>query len=715
MKRFILTLLTLVILGSIFQTRADEGMWLPLYIKQLNEKQMQSMGCELTAEDIYNINNASIKDAILRLGQGFCTGEIVSDKGLVFTNHHCGYESIAELSTVDNDFLTNGFWAYKMDEEIPVPGLTVSRLVYMENVTEALKDEEEGSDKWNSIIEEATKGNHYEAEIKEYFAGHQLYLLVYETFKDVRFVGAPPSSIGKFGGDTDNWMWPRHTGDFSILRVYTAPDGKPAEFSENNIPYKPLHYLPISLNGVEENDFSMIMGYPGTTERYLSSYDIEFKMKVEQPTLIALFDAKLKRMKQSMDADDKIRIELASDYASLANYWKYLEGQLLGLKRFGLHEKYQEKENELLKWINSDSEAKEKYGNMLSDYERMYKKYMKINPGFIILAYGLMNSEVFSMSDKFNSLKSKLEDEEATEEEINALIEEIKEELPDLYEFDALPIGMDVFREYMVMFYNALEDPSVIPTFAMIEEEYEGKNISEKINAFLDDAYTNSVMFDMQTTMDFLEKPKSKKLAKDPLLAFNDELIDHLRNAYLMTYLSFEGSKESLHSKYMGALMDWKKDKNFYPDANSTLRMTYGKITPYFPRNAVYYNYFTTHNGILEKEDPNNKEFNVDPKLKELLLKKDFGRYGNNDTLVVCFLSNNDITGGNSGSPVINGKGELIGIAFDGNWEAMTGDLVVDPEYNRTISVDIRYVLFVIDKFAGAKNLIDELKIVQAE
>jgi len=712
---FSLILITSVLFQSF--SSGDEGMWLPLYIKKLNEGKMQQLGCRLTAEDIYNINKSSVKDAVLRLGEGFCTGEIVSDKGLVFTNHHCGYESIAELSSVDNDFLTNGFWAKNMKDEIPIPKLTVSRLVYMEDLTQQVKSRENTSgfnfqDFADSVVAKATEGTHYDAEVKDYFGETEYYLLVYETFKDIRFVGAPPSSIGKFGGDTDNWMWPRHTGDFSILRIYTGADGKPAEYNENNIPYKPIHYFPISLKGLKNNDFAMIMGYPGTTERYLSSYDIEFKMNYEQPAIIDIFSTILKEMKVVMDKNDKVRLALASDYASMANTWKYFEGQLLGLKNYNLIEKYKEKDAKIQTWINEDVARYDKYSTVLKDLEIAYNKYKKIMPGLYYMGFGVLRLDAFGYAVPFNDVKKALT-EGTPVSEVLGDIQELWKEFEKMEQNLAIEMDKVLLPQLMIMFYNSLKDPSSFVIFKEISEKYKSGTPEEKIRMYCNDLYATSVIFNREKLTKFKSKPSAKALKNEMIFHLYDELIGFYRDNYMMTYMSMNMMLQNYQNAYIEMTKDYLKDKTLYPDANSTLRLTYGQVLSYRPKDAVFYKYYSTHHGILEKEDPKKEEFVVDSKLKELLINKDFGQYGVNDTLYVCFLTNNDITGGNSGSPVLNADGHLIGIAFDGNWEAMTGDLVVNPDLNRTISVDIRYVLFVIEKFAGATNLIQELKIIK--
>ena len=700
----------------------DEGMWLPLYIKQLNEKKMQEMGMKLTADDIYSINHASIKDAILRLGTGFCTGELVSENGLVFTNHHCGYDAIAELSSVKDNFLENGFWASGYEKEIPIPGFTVSRLVSMRDVTKFIKDATKGveepdlkgriSQVSDSLVKSAVYDTHFEAEVKSYFGDNEFYLLVYETFRDVRFVAAPPASIGKFGGDTDNWMWPRHTCDFSVLRVYTGPDGRPADYNVDNVPYKPIKYFPISLKGIKENDFAMILGYPAETERYLSSYDIDFKQNIEQPTVIKIFGDALRIMKTDMDKDPQVNLSFASDYASLNNTYKYYVGQNLGLKKQGLVANYVEQENAFNNWLNADPQRKAGYGELLPGLEKSYKRFRSISPGYIYMGYGIfrlnMFNHVYNISKLLDDIAAK-----KPEGDIRLSVLEQQKQSNSFFDKKYLPTEKKVLQSLLIMYYYSEVNPDENAFFKEIMLKTKGKTPEEKINTYLEKLYSKSILFDQAKLAKFFEQPNEKMLKNDPAIKMINDLIDVYRNNYMMTYMSVSNTIDNYHGKYIAALREWKSDRIFYPDANSSMRMTYGKVIPYFPKDGIYYDYRTTYLGILQKENPNDEEFKVPAKLHDLLIRKDFGRYAQNDTLYTCFLTDNDISGGNSGSPVINGEGQLIGIAFDGNWEAMTGDLVVNPKFNRTINVDIRYVLFMIEKFGGATRLINELKIIE--
>jgi len=714
-----LTVLALTLCISV-ASFADEGMWLPLYIKQLNEKKMQEMGMKISADDIYSINNASLKDAVVSLG-GFCTAEIVSDKGLLFTNHHCAYEKIANHSTEENDYLANGFWAKSFDQEKPNPGLFVKRLVRMEDVTEIMMGGTAGIDNpmmaaqreqqlMDSLTSAAVEGTHYDADVKSYFYGNEYYLLVYETFTDVRLVGAPPSMIGKYGKDTDNWMWPRHTGDFAILRIYTGPDGKPADYSEDNIPYKPKKHFKVSLKGYQEGDFAAIMGFPGNTERYLTSADLDYKLNTEQPYLIELFETMLGNMKEKMDADRKAAIEMASGYASLSNYYKYLKGQNRGLKTYGVIAEKKEQEKEFMEWVNKDPARKEEYGSIVSDVKSAYEKLNAVVPGFYHLGYGMFRLDLMGHASTMMRLKSSIE-QEAPEEDIDKSVENAKA-VAEEYFNGYTGVQQKNFKDIMMLLYKHTTPEQRPEFFKEIEDDAKGDK-AEAVRNYIDEAMAESLILNQEELNDWFEKRKMKDLEKDNFLMMVEELIGFFRNNYIVNYQGANGLLSDAMSRYVKGLREYQPDKVFYPDANSTLRLSYGSIEPYMPRDAVFYNYYTTHHGILAKNVDGDDEFDAPEKLEKMLKEEKFGKYGVNDTLKICFLTNNDITGGNSGSPVFNGEGHIIGIAFDGNWESMTGDLLVDPKLNRTISVDIRYVLYVMDKYAGAGNLVSELDLVE--
>ncbi len=721
MKKFLYALIIAVALGfKGFAAVPDEGMWLPMLIERLNYVDMQKMGLHLTADEIYSVNHSSLKDAIVSLGF-FCTAEVVSNEGLLFTNHHCGYESIQAHSTVEHDYLTNGFWAMSKNEELSNKDLSASFLVRMDDVTEKIlskvtDDMDEAArqteiDKATGKIEkEASEKGKYEATVKSFYEGNEYYLFVYETYKDIRLVGAPPSAVGKFGGDTDNWMWPRHTGDFSIFRIYTAPDGSPAEYSEKNIPLKPKYSLPISLKGVKKDDFAMVWGYPGRTDRFLTSYGVKLAIEQSNPYTVKIRDKKLAIIKEFMDASPMVKIQYASKYAESSNYWKYFIGQTKGLIRNEVYEKKQEQEAAFTKWVNEDSKRKEKYGAALSDISAGYDELKKFNlsmtfleeaafqgPEFIFFAYGA--------SELYNNLKSA----SAKKEAIKASAEEFKEKAKTFFKDYNKICDQKVCSALLKMFYDDIPKDQHPSVFAdIVVKKYKGD-----FNKFAQDLYSKSIFVDSAKMYAFLAKPSLKVLNKD--LGF--QTMRSMIKAYMNIYTNLKGIEEKINigdRLYVAGLREMNPDKKFYPNANSTMRMSYGKVEDYYPADAVHYNYLTTLDGVIEKEDSTNDEFIVPSKLKTLWKQKDYGRYADTDGKIdVCFIATLDISGGNSGSPVINGDGQLIGLAFDGNWEAMSGDISYEPDLQRTICVDIRYVLFMIDKYAGAKNIINELTIVQ--
>jgi hypothetical protein len=698
-----------------FLCKADEGMWLPLLIKRLNYTDMQKLGLKLTAEEIYSVNNSSLKDGIVNFGN-FCTGEVISKDGLVLTNHHCGFDAVQSHSSVKNDYITYGFWAMSRDKELPNPGLSVSFLVRMEDVTaKVLGNMPAGSvseDKVEEMIKsleaEATSGNHYNAEVKSVFEGNEYYLFVYETFTDIRLVGAPPSSVGKFGGDTDNWMWPRHTGDFSMFRIYTAPDGKPADYAKENIPLKAKYYLPISLKGVHKNDYSMVLGYPGGTERYMPSAGVEMTYEQSNPLKVKIRENILKIMKEDMDASPEIKIKYAAKYAHISNYYKYFIGQNQGLRNLDVIGKKQKQEEEFTAWVNADPKRKSDYGNIISDYDKIYAFYEKFNPDYVFLEEILQQTEILLFAyklDKFNDvLKSK-----PTPDDLKAATDGAKKIVDEHFKDYNAPTDKKIFASALKMYYDDIDKEFHPGVFAQVDKKYKGD-----FNKFAEDVFKRSILAS-KTKMDaFLDKPDPKILDKDLGFMTMTSILNDFRQKVGPYLGSILGKLESTNSLYLKAIMEMKKDQKLYPDANFTMRLTYGTVQDYYPRDAVYYNYFTTLKGVMEKEDSTNEEFIVPAKLKALYKNKDFGRYADSSgKMPVCFISNNDITGGNSGSPVIDGEGHLIGIAFDGNWEAMSGDIVYEPTLQRCISVDIRYVLFMIDKYAGAGHLIQEMTLVE--
>jgi len=712
-------LLSFVLIFTLFigKAWADEGMWL-LFLLQQNYDEMQAKGLNLTPEQIYSINEGSLKDAIVRMGGGFCTGEIISSEGLLLTNHHCGYSVIQSHSSVENDYLKNGFWAMNKSEEIPNPDLTISFLVRVEDVSEqVLKDipfnmsETERTEKIESAIvkieEDAIAGTNYEAEVKAFFAGNEYYLMVYETYKDIRLVGTPPESIGKFGGDTDNWMWPRHTGDFCLFRVYTAPDGSPAEYSPENIPLKPRHHLPVSLKGVQKNDFAMILGYPGNTDRYLTSFGVRQAMEITNPTHVEVRAKILDIMKEAMDADPAVRIQYASKYAGVSNYWKYFIGQTKGLEKLDVFGKKVAIEEELIAWIKADVKRQEKYGELLQELEQLYLQKESKAKGDVylkeLLLYGNFESVIFSYN--FFGLYQALQ--AGGEEGIQQQIEVVKPEMEKHFKDFNAAIDEKILGELSQMYFENMPSEQQPSYLAEANEEYSGD-----FSAFAQATYANSIFSSQERAEAFLENPDLTTLDNDPIFQIMLSMVTYYRQQYVANQ-EVDAEMNKLRRHFIAALREMNQEKNYYPDANSTMRLTYGVVNNYSYEGEDF-PLLTYLEGVIAKEDKNNPEFFVEKRLIKLYKKKDYGRYvDSNGKLPVCFITNNDITGGNSGSPVINGDGQLIGTAFDGNWEAMSGDIAFEPELQRCICVDIRYVLFIIDKFAGAGHLVEEMTLVE--
>ena len=716
LKKLLSTFLIISLLVNLRAT-ADEGMWIPLLLKDLNYRDMKRMGLQLTAEEIYSINKSSLKDAIVQLGNG-CTGVIVSKDGLLLTNHHCAFHYIQSHSTIEHNYLAEGFWAMTREEEFTNEGLSVKFLVRIEDVTDKILSElhdtlteKERNEKVqklsDKISKHATKDTYYNAYVKSFFGGNDYYLFVYEIYKDVRLVGAPPSAIGKFGGNTDNWMWPRHTGDFAVFRVYMSPDGKPAKYSADNVPYKSKYHLPVTLNGVKENDFSMILGYAGRTDRYLTSYGVKQAINITNPAIVKIRDKKLSILREEMSKSNNIRLKYSSKYAATSNYWKYFIGQTNGIRRLNVLEKKKALENEFQKWIDEKSERKAKYGNVLNEIEQTFKQLEKYN---LVKAYyneaTFRGPDVINFAVKFLPLYELLSKEQVNEDDKNKLIEKLKKETEKFYRDFNLETEKKLFANLLKMFFDDIDKEYHPTIFNDVEEKYKGD-----FNKFTDIVYRKSIFADKKTVLSFLNNPSFKTLDKD--LGFRT--MYSIRGNYKKYELISKPIRERLaigNRTFIQGLREMQSDKIFYPDANSTMRLTYGKVMDYVPRDAVEYDFYTTFKGVVEKEDDMSDEFVVPIKLKELYSKKDYGQYGENQEMKVCFITNNDITGGNSGSPVINGKGELTGLAFDGNWEAMSSDIAFEPDLQRTIIVDIRYVLFIIDKFAGAKHLIEEMTVI---
>lgn len=712
-----INLLILSCLLSFSSARADEGMWLPMLVERLNYVDMQKEGLQLTPEELYSINNSSLKDAIVRLGPGFCTGEMISGQGLMLTNHHCGFGAIQSLSTEDENYLDNGFWAMNRKDEKPA-GFSVSFLKKMEDVSDIINTElnesmsekertEKINELSNSIKESAVDKSSLTAEVKSFFNGNEFYLFLYQTFDDVRLVGAPPESIGKFGGDTDNWMWPRHTGDFSMFRIYANNKNEPAAYSEDNIPYKPDHHLPVSIKGVNQGDFAMVFGYPGSTNRYLTSPGIKYELETRQPTYVKLRRLVLDIYEDEMSKDPGVRLKYASKHAGISNYWKYFKGQSEGLKRLEVYERKKSTEMELEKWISTDTKRQKEYSGVLDGFDKGYTNLTDVNKIRLYLNEAIFRIEAINYAYNFTGLKKALveDDQGAIKKQQEKLLKSLDSDFKN-YE---KTIDQRIFAAMIRAYSNDIPKSKQADGFKNLVGKY--GNDFEKMASSV---YTKTVFADKEKAKKMIEAPNVKKLEKDPIYAILKSVMNH----YLDNIKpKIEKETESLTRSerlFVKGLRAMNQDKVYAPDANSTMRVSYGQVENYFPRDAVTYNHIATADGIMEKEDPNDLEFIVPAKLQQLINTKDYGQYADTSgELIVNFITNNDITGGNSGSPIINGKGELIGTAFDGNWESMSGDIAFETKLQRTIGVDIRYVLFIIDKFAGASHLVEEMTLVK--
>lgn len=718
MKKLISYLLFIPFLMPV-QLRADEGMWLLNMLKKINEGEMQSMGMKLTAEQIYSVNNSSVKDAIVSFG-GFCTGEMISKDGLLLTNHHCGLDAIQSHSTTEHDYLTNGFWAKTRKDELPTPGLFVRFLVRMEDVTDKMKAELSDTLSetarmaaitriGNKLSKDATEGTHYTAEVRSMFNGDEFYMFVYETFKDVRMVGAPSSSIGNYGGDTDNWMWPRHTGDFSMFRVYCGKDGKPADYSEDNIPYTPKHHLPVSLKGIKEGDFSMIIGYPGRTERYLTSGGVELAIDMTSPSVVKIREMKLEIMRNEMKKSDKVRIQYQSKHNRTSNYWKYFIGQIKQLKRMRVADQKKEQERKFTEWANADAARKAKYGTVAADLRKAYEEMRQYANTRVYLREAILQgAEILPYAYSFDALATALSKKETPKEEIAKLTGSLSEGVDEHFKDYHQPIDRQLLSAMLRMYYNDIPKDQQSDLFREIEKKYKGD-----FEKYADDVFKKSMFTSSEKVKAFLAKPDYKKLSNDPAYKGMKTILDHYNANIRGKVTAIETKLNALNRAYIKGSREMYPERKFFPDANSTMRLTYGKVKAYAPADAVQYNWFTTIDGVMEKMDNSNPEFVVQDNYVKLYNNKDYGQYAENGNLRVCFISDNDITGGNSGSGVMNGEGHLIGLAFDGNWEAMSGDIAFDPAYKRTISTDIRYVLWVIEKVGNARHLIDEMTVIK--
>lgn len=718
MKKLFLLPLILIFLNM--PGKAEEGMWIPLLLQQLNFSQMQSMGLKLTAEDIYSINKSSLKDAIVQFGGG-CTAEIVSPQGLILTNHHCGLGAVQRLSTLEHDYLTNGFWAGSFEEELPAAGLTVTLLIRMEDVTEKVLEgvtSEMNQIQRTQIIrqqiekieKEAVLGTKYEGRVRPFYYGNQYYLFVSETFKDIRLAGAPPTAIGQFGGDTDNWMWPRHGGDFSVFRIYADKNNQPADYSKDNVPYHPKSFIPVSLKGYSKGDFTFVFGYPGATREYLTSYGVDLTALKENPVRIDLRQKRLDIYNEAINSSREIRIQYTSKHQGIANGWKKMIGETRGINHLDAVSKKQDFEKEFQSW--SEKQEDKSLRGLLDEFRKRYKEYTDIDMASVYLTEGGLGIEILRFAGVFRELVKADQDKSKKPEELKSVSDKYLQYSKGFYKDYNVGVDKQVAVKMLQSLASEMDRKYLPESWKLVEKHYDGD-----IPVFVTDLYRKSMIADSSAFKHFLtnfSRGDSKKIIKDPVYQFAESIFSRLEKDLVPVINKIGGQIDSLQRIYMAAQMSMQKEKRFYPDANSTLRISYGKIDDYTPADAVRYNYFTTSDGILQKEDSSIYDYAVDSRLKSMIMKKDFGRYADQDgSLHIAFTASNHTTGGNSGSPVLDANGNLIGINFDRNWEGTMSDLMYDPSQCRNISLDIRYCLFVIDKYAGATRLINEMKVVE--
>ncbi len=725
MKKHLLLVAMVILVGVV---RADEGMWIPMLIGK-NYEDMQKKGLRLTKEDLYSINHSSLKDAILQFGGG-CTAEMISADGLLLTNHHCGYDAIASLSTVERNLLDNGFWAHSLKEELPAQGVTALFLLSMDDITDRIKDAtgnatgEEYTKKYNElkkkIEDSASNKGQYVANVKDYFNGNQTLLLIYRRYTDVRLVGNPPKSLGKFGGETDNWMWPRHTSDFSMFRIYADSNNMPKAYNANNVPYHPAKYLPISIKGTQEHDYAMIFGYPGRTNRYEVSYGVNLAINEINPTIVSIRDLRLSILHKHMDMDKSTYLKLTSTYASVANYWKYYIGQTEQLKRLHVVEQKASIEEDFTKWAtvtnNGEMGLMKRYETLFTDIKPIIKEPYYYSECFMapsITKMALGTKGLYEWLEKYETGNFKQLTDSAYQDSIKKYVTMAKNIRRAGAKTFETGTDKEMMAEMTKKYYDNIPKqqlPDIYETTILKKKE----NTLQTYTDYVEKVFSKTMFIDSNAFNEFCAKPDLNKLKKDELMKYVMSFATNYEKNYKPKMDAYNLKKADLSKEYVRSLMTWKKNTNFYPDANSTMRVTYGEVLSYEPQDGVHYNYFTTIDGLMAKYKPGSEEFDVPKDLVELYKAKKYGRYADKDgTLHTCFITTNDITGGNSGSPVMNANGELIGTAFDGNWEAMSGDIAFDKNYKRTIICDIRYILFLVDKMGHADNLIKEMDIRQ--
>ena len=716
-KNFIVIILSVTLA---FRAAADEGMWLPLLLGQQVYNDMAKKGLKLTKEQLYSINKASLKDAIVIFGGG-CTGELVSSQGLIFTNHHCGYDVIADASTVEHNYLTDGFYAKNQGEEIPGGALSVQFLIRIDDVTKEVQDSLRGlsgaerAARQTAVLASINErlsdaASNIETKVSPLFKGNQYLAFVYQRYTDVRLVGAPPESVGKFGGDTDNWEWPRHTGDYSIFRVYATKDGKPSPYNTGNVPLKPKWYLPVSLKGVKEGDFTMIWGYPGSTNRYESSPGVQLSTDIKNPTLVKLRDMRLKYMFEEMKKDPAIKLQLASEYANIANYWKFYEGETKQLLKYDVYGQKKKAEETFIKWAADKPE----YKTIFNDLQAAYTAWKPYAAHRVYINEGLLGSPLLAFAASLQSLENKMVSQGVSSADIKKEIDAVNIARQNFIKAENKTSDQNIVGTVLQMYYNDIpKDQQPQGLFTSIRNEYGALDKASTYQKFAEVIFKNTMFLDDTKWNAFVRSPDANVLQQD--LAYNlaNTILRNYQGKYLPLYQQFTTKNNDWGRLYLKGVAEMNPKKVMYPDATFTMRVSYGKVADYKPRDAVRYDYVTTSKGLLEKYKPGDYEFDLPAKEVQLIKAKDFGQYKDARTndLVIGFITTNDITGGNSGSPVINGNGELLGLAFDGNYEALSHQLAFDKDLNRTICVDIRYILWCIDKLGGAPNIVKELTI----